>query len=193
MPRALLSRGERLEQTAPDARAPIVRPAPGYCFNSPTPRRECADCSAADHRALRGRRAGNTPPGAVKLFEHIVGVAWVDAHTGDAIVEFFDVLLQRLPRFFGSARIGLFDHQRGVLTFADDSETGKAGAMAGEDGNRIERLLRPVDRFQQSHALLAFVYGVVKRYGEDRGRQLSGLIALDGFLSSSRSCSWSSP
>src|SRR5262249_42947152 len=40
-----------------------------------------------------------------------------------------------------------------------------------------------IDRFQQSHAPLAFVYGVVKKFGDDRGGQLAGLVAFYGFLS----------
>jgi YihY family inner membrane protein len=55
--------------------------------------------------------------------------------------------------------------------------------MAGKGGNPIERVVRPVDRFQQSHAPLAFSYGVVKKYGDDRGSQLGALIAFYGFLS----------
>ena len=52
-----------------------------------------------------------------------------------------------------------------------------------EGGNVIERLVRRVDRFQQAHQPLAFGYGVVKKFGDDRGSQLGGLIAFYGFLS----------
>ena len=47
----------------------------------------------------------------------------------------------------------------------------------------IERLVRRLDRFQQAHPPLAFAYGVIKKYGDDRGSQLAGLIAFYGFLS----------
>jgi YihY family inner membrane protein len=64
----------------------------------------------------------------------------------------------------------------------DGAETGKAAFMT-EGGNVIERLVRRVDRFQQTHQPLAFAYGVIKKYGDDRGGQLGGLIAFYGFLS----------
>ena len=44
-------------------------------------------------------------------------------------------------------------------------------------------MIRRVDRFQQSHKPLAFTFGVVKKYGDDRGSQLAGLVAFYGFLS----------
>jgi YihY family inner membrane protein len=47
----------------------------------------------------------------------------------------------------------------------------------------IERVVRRLDRFQQAHEPLAFAYGVVKKFGDDRGSQLAGLIAFYGFLS----------
>jgi YihY family inner membrane protein len=47
----------------------------------------------------------------------------------------------------------------------------------------IQRVLRRADRFQQSHAPLAFAYAVIKKFGDDRGGQLGGLIAFYGFLS----------
>jgi YihY family inner membrane protein len=55
--------------------------------------------------------------------------------------------------------------------------------MAGHLRAAFDRLLHGLDQFQQSHRHLAFVYGVVKKYGEDRGSQLSALIAFYGFLS----------
>ncbi len=39
-----------------------------------------------------------------------------------------------------------------------------------------------VDSFQQSHRPFAFLYGVVKKYGDDRGGSLSALITFYGFL-----------
>jgi hypothetical protein len=37
---------------------------------------------------------------------------------------------------------------------------------SGDTVQRIERLLRAIDRFQQRHAVLAFPVGVVKKFGE---------------------------
>jgi len=42
---------------------------------------------------------------------------------------------------------------------------------------------RFADRHQQKSPVLGFLYGVVKKYGDDRGGQLSALIAYYGFLS----------
>jgi YihY family inner membrane protein len=47
----------------------------------------------------------------------------------------------------------------------------------------IKGAVARVDRFQQSHAPFAFAYGVIKKFGDDRGSQLCGLIAFYGFLS----------
>ena len=54
--------------------------------------------------------------------------------------------------------------------------------MSEEQGNAIQRVIRRIDDFQQSHAPLAFAYGVIKKFGDDRGSQLGGLIAFYGFL-----------
>ncbi len=48
--------------------------------------------------------------------------------------------------------------------------------------NPIERLVRRIDAFQQRHRPLAFVFGVVKKYGDDRGSTLAALLAYYGFL-----------
>jgi YihY family inner membrane protein len=79
----------------------------------------------------------------------------------------------------------------GSSTQGDDTEqlawmwmrAGNAVGMVGERGNVVERVVRRFDRFQQAHAPLAFAYAVVKKFGEDRGSQLAGLIAFYGFLS----------
>jgi YihY family inner membrane protein len=49
--------------------------------------------------------------------------------------------------------------------------------------NRIERLLRAADRFQQRHVLLAFPVGVVKKYGDDEAGKHAALLAYYGFMS----------
>ena len=48
---------------------------------------------------------------------------------------------------------------------------------------RIERLLRAIDRFQQRHTVLGFPFGVVKKYGDDQGGKKAALLAHYGFLS----------
>ncbi|MFJ5924923.1 YihY/virulence factor BrkB family protein [Kitasatospora sp. NPDC092948] len=49
--------------------------------------------------------------------------------------------------------------------------------------NPIERALRAVDRTQQQHRPLAAVFGVIKKYGDDRGGLLAALITYYGFVS----------
>jgi YihY family inner membrane protein len=48
---------------------------------------------------------------------------------------------------------------------------------------RIERVLRAVDRFQQRHGVLAFPIGVVKKFGDDQAGKHAALLAYYGFLS----------
>ncbi|MFG2696457.1 YihY/virulence factor BrkB family protein [Kitasatospora sp. NPDC048407] len=49
--------------------------------------------------------------------------------------------------------------------------------------NPIERALRAVDRTQQRHRPPAAVFGVIKKYGDDRGGLLAALITYYGFVS----------
>ncbi|BAJ26799.1 MULTISPECIES: YihY/virulence factor BrkB family protein [Kitasatospora] len=49
--------------------------------------------------------------------------------------------------------------------------------------NPVERALRATDRAQQRHRGPAFVVGVVKKYGDDRGGLLAALITYYGFVS----------
>ena len=60
---------------------------------------------------------------------------------------------------------------------------GNAVNVAAAVGNLIKRVVGTVDRFQQTHAPFAFAYGVIKKFGDDRGGQLGGLIAFYAFLS----------
>lgn len=48
--------------------------------------------------------------------------------------------------------------------------------------NPAERLVRRVDAFQQRHRLAGFVFGVVKKFGDDRAGSLAALMAYYGFL-----------
>ena len=47
----------------------------------------------------------------------------------------------------------------------------------------LVRVRNAVDRFQQRHTPSAFVYGVVKKFGEDRAGQQAALLAYYGFFS----------
>jgi inner membrane protein YhjD len=47
----------------------------------------------------------------------------------------------------------------------------------------IEPLVRKLDRYQQQHRLAAFVFAVIKKFGDDRGGALAALITYYGFLS----------
>src|SRR5262245_21839584 len=49
--------------------------------------------------------------------------------------------------------------------------------------NRIEGVLRAVDRFQQRHSVLGFPIGVVKKFGDDGGGKHAALLAYYGFFS----------
>jgi YihY family inner membrane protein len=48
---------------------------------------------------------------------------------------------------------------------------------------RIERLLRAIDRFQQRHGVLGFPVGVVKKFGDDDAGKHAALLAYYAFLS----------
>jgi YihY family inner membrane protein len=45
-----------------------------------------------------------------------------------------------------------------------------------------DRVVRSVDRFQQRHRPFAVAFGVIKKFGDDRGGALAGLLAFYGFL-----------
>lgn len=47
----------------------------------------------------------------------------------------------------------------------------------------IERTLRRVDHYQQDSTIFGFTFGVVKKYGDDRGGILATQLAFAGFLS----------
>jgi YihY family inner membrane protein len=48
--------------------------------------------------------------------------------------------------------------------------------------NPAERVVRRVDAFQQHHRLPGFLFGVVKKFGDDRAGSLAALIAYYSFL-----------
>ena len=48
--------------------------------------------------------------------------------------------------------------------------------------NPAERVVRRVDTFQQHHRVPGFVFGVVKKFGDDRAGSLAALIAYYSFL-----------
>jgi uncharacterized BrkB/YihY/UPF0761 family membrane protein len=49
--------------------------------------------------------------------------------------------------------------------------------------NPIERAIRRVDAAQQRHKAPAFVFGVIKKYGDDNGGVLAASLAHSGFVS----------
>ncbi len=49
--------------------------------------------------------------------------------------------------------------------------------------NPVERAARAVDRAQQGFGPAAFVYGVIKKFGDDRAGSLAALVAYYGFVS----------
>jgi YihY family inner membrane protein len=53
----------------------------------------------------------------------------------------------------------------------------------GDTVQRIERLLRAIDRFQQRHGVLAFSVGVVKKFGDDDAGKHAALLSYYAFLS----------
>jgi YihY family inner membrane protein len=48
--------------------------------------------------------------------------------------------------------------------------------------NPFERLVRRVDAFQQRHRFAGLVFGVIKKFGDDRAGSLAALMAYYGFL-----------
>ena len=49
--------------------------------------------------------------------------------------------------------------------------------------NPIERVIRRVDTAQQRHKVSAFVFGIIKKYGDDNGGVLTANLAHSGFVS----------
>ena len=49
--------------------------------------------------------------------------------------------------------------------------------------NPVERIVRRIDAFQQRHTPTAFIFGVVKKYGDDNGGVLASNLAYSGFIS----------
>jgi YihY family inner membrane protein len=48
--------------------------------------------------------------------------------------------------------------------------------------NPVEAALRRVDRYQQTHSLLGFPFGVIKKFGDDKGGNLTTLLAWNSFF-----------
>jgi YihY family inner membrane protein len=49
--------------------------------------------------------------------------------------------------------------------------------------NPVQRLIRRVDRWQQRHVVTAFLFGVIKKYGDDNGNQLVASLSYTAFVS----------
>ena len=60
---------------------------------------------------------------------------------------------------------------------------GKAPIAGGATAHGLAGRLAAVDRYQQRHAWMGFPLAVFKKFGEDNGGSLAGLIAYYGFLS----------
>ena len=50
-------------------------------------------------------------------------------------------------------------------------------------GSPVERVVRPIDHWQQRHRVPSIAFAVVKKFGDDRGGMLAGMITYYGFLS----------
>lgn len=48
--------------------------------------------------------------------------------------------------------------------------------------NPVEAAVRRIDAYQQRHGRVAFAFGVIKKFGDDRGGALAGLMTYYGFL-----------
>jgi YihY family inner membrane protein len=55
--------------------------------------------------------------------------------------------------------------------------------MTEATGGAAQRMLRRTDDFQRTHAVLAFPFAVLKKFGDDRASQLAALISYYGFFS----------
>ncbi len=49
--------------------------------------------------------------------------------------------------------------------------------------NPVERVVRRVDRWQQRHRATAFVFGVIKKYGDDNAGQMAASLSYTAFVS----------
>src|SRR3954452_20303889 len=47
----------------------------------------------------------------------------------------------------------------------------------------VKKFVSRIDRFQQQRRPIAFVFGVIKKFGDDQGGNLAALIAYYGFFS----------
>ncbi len=77
---------------------------------------------------------------------------------------------------------GQIDRRKNGPTKENDPE-GQEEKNQPKKENLVQRVLRAVDRAQRSHRSAAFVFGVVKKYGDDNGGSLAALLTYYGFLS----------
>ncbi len=49
--------------------------------------------------------------------------------------------------------------------------------------NPVERVVRVADRWQQRHTSSAFVFGVIKKYGDDNAGQMAASLSYTAFVS----------
>jgi YihY family inner membrane protein len=62
-------------------------------------------------------------------------------------------------------------------------DTAAADAEDAHAGNVVERVLRRVDGWQQGSRVVGPVFGVVRKFGDDRGPSLAALLAYYGLMS----------
>jgi inner membrane protein YhjD len=69
-------------------------------------------------------------------------------------------------------------------TTGGDGDVRDDGAGSGGGvGGLVQKVLRPIDAFQQAHRPVAFAYGVVKKFGDDQAGNLAALVAYYLFFS----------
>ena len=66
---------------------------------------------------------------------------------------------------------------------SDEPQLGAEAVTSKPDRrNPVDRAVRAVDAWQQESVSAGFVFGVVKKFGDDRGGQLAALISFSAFL-----------
>ena len=70
-----------------------------------------------------------------------------------------------------------------MIRRADRPRRAKLRERVLREGESIKKLILRIDGFQQRQRLTAYVFGVVKKYGDDGCGSLAALIAYYGFLS----------
>jgi YihY family inner membrane protein len=72
---------------------------------------------------------------------------------------------------------------RAGTDIVDEPESPEEHAGEGSKDNPLKKAIRLLDRAQQKHRAPGFVFGVVKKFGDDNGGSLAALLTYYGFLS----------